>query len=161
MTHKDEKPYDYSAFTNIFLNRASLGMQKIFTRDSLVPAGLAVQEWRAFLNLAQYGNCHLRELARLASLDASHASRATLELERMGYIRRYDDAADARRKRLVITDEGQKVVDDIWAEALELDARLEAGIGRTRYKNLKAALVAVMEFSQRELEGASGLDAAE
>ncbi|MDE0520599.1 MAG: MarR family winged helix-turn-helix transcriptional regulator [Boseongicola sp.] len=141
---------DFGAFININMDRAVRRLRAMFRGAALQQEGLSIQEWRALLNLARFGDCHLRELARLASLDATHTGRAALELERKGLIRRSDDEHDGRRKRLRVTNVGHEVVDRVWAKALKLDARVQSRLGKTRYNAVKEALVILLEMPAEE-----------
>lgn len=150
MLEKPRNDIDFGAFININMDRVVRRLRAMFRADALHEEGLSVQEWRALLNLARFGDCHIRELARLASLDATHTSRAALELEKKGLIRRSDDENDGRRKRLCVTRVGHEVVDRVWAKALDLDARVQSRIGKTRYNAVKEALDILLEMSAEE-----------
>ena len=136
--HTEESAYE--DFINIRMWRALRALQINFQNQTLDKSGISLQEWRCLVNLARVGNVHLRELARLANLDATYTSRAALELESKHLIRRYDDPKDARRKRLEITDAGQNIVNEIWSRARELDKKIQAKIGKVRFRALKEAL---------------------
>lgn len=150
MMEEPRNEIDFDAFININMDRAFRRLRAMFRADALQEEGLSVQEWRALLNLARFGNCHLRELARLASLDATHTSRAAMELEKKGLIRRSDDENDGRRKRLRVTKAGHEVVDRVWAKALNLDARVRSRLGKTRYRAVKEALVILLAMPLEE-----------
>lgn len=149
MPHRPRNDLDFDDFVNIDLARAMKRLQSNFQKNALKNAGLTLQEWRSLLNLARFGDTHLRELARLASLDATHTSRAALELENKGFVRRYDDEADSRRKRLAVTPEGHAVVDTVWAQARALDADVRKLLGKTRYRALREALKLIKEMDMR------------
>ena len=153
MLDKPRKDIDFDAFINIGMDRAVRNLRAMFQDDALQNEGLNIQEWRALLNLARFGDCHLRELARLASLDATHTGRAALELEKKGLVRRYDDANDSRRKRLCATEEGHEVVDRVWCKALGLDARVKERLGKTRYRAVKEAMKILMEMPAQDEAG--------
>lgn len=150
MMEEPRNEIDFDAFININMDRAFRRLRAMFRADALQEEGLSVQEWRALLNLARFGDCHLRELARLASLDATHTSRAAMELEKKGLIRRSDDENDGRRKRLRVTKAGHVVVDRVWAKALNLDARVRSRLGKTRYRAVKEALVILLAMPLEE-----------
>ena len=52
---------DFGAFININMDRAVRRLRAVFRAEALHEEGLSVQEWRALLNLARFGDCHLRE----------------------------------------------------------------------------------------------------
>ncbi|MEO1795827.1 MAG: MarR family winged helix-turn-helix transcriptional regulator [Pseudomonadota bacterium] len=154
MTKKKERDYiDFAAFINIGLDRAMRHTRAAFVAGTLTGEGLSLQEWRSLLNLSRYGDCHLRELSRRAGLDATHTSRAITELEKRGYVRRYDDTEDSRRKRLCTTETGDDLVDRVWAQALGLDARIQQRLGKTRYRALVEALDMIREMTIEDLQG--------
>lgn len=146
MPEKPREDIRFDDFVNIDLTRATRHLQATFQSCALTETGLNLQEWRSLLNLARYGDSHLRELARRASLDATHTSRAALALEKKGLIRRYDDVKDSRRKRLAVTPDGHAMVDAVWAKALGLDAEVRAQLGKTRYRALREALQMIMQM---------------
>jgi len=152
MPEKPREDIQFGDFVNIDLTRATRHLQAVFQGRALTETGLSLQEWRSLLNLARFGDSHLRELARRASLDATHTSRAALELEKKGLIRRYDDAKDSRRKRLAVTPDGHALVDQVWAKALDLDAEVRAQLGKTRYRALREALQLIMEMETDALD---------
>lgn len=150
---------DFDDFLNIAMSRATRRLQLMFQREVLRPEDLTIQEWRVLLNLARHGGCHLRELSRLASWDASHVGKAALALEKKGLVSRSDDSRDGRRKRLAVTAPGRAAVGRVWPRALALSARVEAGIGKTRYRALKAALAAILALEDEAISGAPATDA--
>ncbi|MEL7343944.1 MAG: MarR family winged helix-turn-helix transcriptional regulator [Pseudomonadota bacterium] len=150
MVGKPRYDIDFRDFVNIDLNRAMRSLRDAFQVRALNETGLNLQEWRALLNLARFGDSHLRELARLDSLDAAHTGRAVLELEKKGLIRRQDDAADSRRKRLAVTPQGHAVVDEVWAKARALDEDVKLRVGKTRHKALKESLALILEMEAEQ-----------
>lgn len=148
MNGKPRKDIIFSEYVNIAMDRARRVLRNRFEVEALQKESLSISEWRALLNLARYGDCHLREVSRLATLDASNTSKAAVALEAKNLIRRYDDNGDARRKRLTVTDEGHRVVDRVWARAVDIDGEVCDLIGKTRYKALKEALAMIIEDEQ-------------
>ncbi|MEL7344604.1 MAG: MarR family winged helix-turn-helix transcriptional regulator [Pseudomonadota bacterium] len=140
----------FDDFINIDLNRGMRRLQQIFYRKALQDSGLSLQEWRSLLTVARYGDTHVRELARLASLDATHTGRAALVLEKRGLIRRYADPNDSRRMRLVATAQGHEMVDTIWVKARAIDTQVKDKIGRTRYRALREALKLILEMEHEK-----------
>ena len=124
MLRKSGAEIELGDFLNINMHRATRKLTLMFHRDVLRPEGLSIQEWRSLLNLGKFGDCHLRELSRLAGLDASYVSKATLELEKKGLVRSYDDSTDPRRKRLTVTKKGSAKIDRIWPQAVALSGRV-------------------------------------
>ena len=142
---------DYSMFLNIGLKRASRRLQASFFHQCLVPHNLSIQEWRALLNLAKFGDCHVRELARLARIDPSHLAKAISPLELRGLVCSRHDEKDGRRKRLAATEAGQALVETVWRNALKFDELVTRRLGEEQYQQLKAAVAAIQELSDDDL----------
>lgn len=139
------------AFLNVRLIRTASKLALLFQRRALRPNGLSVQDWRVLINVARLGNCHLRELSRIATTDAGHASRSTKTLESQGLISRYPDPDDGRRTRLTLTPEGHAMVDLIWPMALDLNRQINDAIGADRMHALCDALDRTREFVTDDL----------
>ena len=149
MFHKNLRcPVDlnFDELINIDLNRANRRLQRLLYREVLEPAGFSVQEWRALLNLAKHGPCHIRELARASTLDATQLSRAAARLQKRGLVLSKSDAGDARRKILVVSPAGEKVVADIWPKAIAFSGRIRDALGAGEYQALQRALKRVREI---------------
>jgi DNA-binding MarR family transcriptional regulator len=92
------------------------------------------------------------ELARRMGVSQQAASKAAAELERLGYIERVADPADARVRRLALTARGRAAVAAGRTARAGIAAELEEALGPRRAKALRAALLDALEF-------AGGLDA--
>ena len=153
-----EPEIDFDDFLNIRTNRVASGLSLVFQRESLRPAGLSIQEWRALLNLTLAGDCHLRGLARMARLDVGHISRATSSLEEKDLIRSYEDSNDMRRKLLSVTQKGKATVAEVWPKALDLNHRIEQRVGKTRFRNFKLVLRDINAYTDELLGGVDELN---
>ncbi|MFD4676574.1 MarR family winged helix-turn-helix transcriptional regulator [Lentzea sp. NPDC058450] len=67
------------------------------------------------------GEPKVGELGELLGVTQQAASKQLLELERLGYVRRVPDRADARIRRAQLTDKGRRLVDDSRRLRRELD----------------------------------------
>ncbi|HLU04714.1 MAG TPA: MarR family winged helix-turn-helix transcriptional regulator [Advenella sp.] len=70
-------------------------------------------EGRTIAVLGYYGTLSVIQLARLANLDKSQASRAVVSLVEKGIIEKRSDSRDARAFELFLTPAGQSVYTDI------------------------------------------------
>ncbi len=70
-------------------------------------------EGRTIAVLGYYGSVSVVQLARLANLDKSQASRAVVTLVEKGIIEKRSDSRDARAFVLFLTEEGKVVYSDI------------------------------------------------
>jgi DNA-binding MarR family transcriptional regulator len=86
-------------------------------------------------------------LARAMGVTQQRASKATSELEALGYVRREADPADARVRRLVLTERGHGVVAAAREARAALVAELRERLGARRVgaaeRVLREALVAL------------------
>jgi DNA-binding MarR family transcriptional regulator len=92
------------------------------------------------------------ELARRMGVSQQAASKAAAELERLGYVERAPDPADARVRRLALSARGRDAVAAGRVARAEVAEALGAALGRERTTALRAALLDA-------LEAAGGLDA--
>ncbi|MFI9269157.1 MarR family winged helix-turn-helix transcriptional regulator [Kitasatospora sp. NPDC052896] len=77
--------------------------------------------------LARSGPCSAAELASEVGLDRSGVTRRASRLEEAGLVRREPDPADRRASLLILTDEGERVVDVTRRRlAAHIDASLSA-----------------------------------
>jgi DNA-binding MarR family transcriptional regulator len=143
---------DMGAFLNVRITRTAARLSVLFQREALRPNNLSLQEWRVLLNLAKLGNCHLRELSRISTVDPSHASRVTKALEERNLIRRFPDADDSRRMRLTVTVEGHAMIDQIWPIAIDLSARIEREVGVSDIAAMIRALDGVRSFANTAIQ---------
>lgn len=102
---------------NIRILRLASKLSLIFQRETLRPAGIAVQEWRILVSLAQFGELHLRLLARHSSQDPAHTSRQVKSMISKGWIASRSDENDQRRIQYTLTENGTKIIDNIWPQA--------------------------------------------
>jgi DNA-binding MarR family transcriptional regulator len=98
------------------------------------------------------GPLPIGDLARAMDVTQQRASKATAELEALGYVRREPDPADARVRRIALTERG-------WA-AIEAARRARASILDELRARLGAERVAAAEAVLRDVLRETGADAA-
>jgi DNA-binding MarR family transcriptional regulator len=98
------------------------------------------------------GPLAIGDLARAMDVTQQRASKATAELEALGYVRREPDPADARVRRIALTERG-------WA-AIEAARRARASILDELRARLGAERVAGAEELLRDVLRETGADAA-
>jgi DNA-binding MarR family transcriptional regulator len=98
------------------------------------------------------GPLAIGDLARAMDVTQQRASKATAELELLGYVRREPDPADARVRRIALTERG-------WA-AIEAARRARASVVGELRERLGADRVAAAEELLREVLRETGADAA-
>jgi DNA-binding MarR family transcriptional regulator len=92
------------------------------------------------------------ELARRMGVSQQAASKSAAELERLGYVERVADQADARVRRLALSERGRAAVAAGRDARAAVAGELAVALGPRRAKALRTALLDALEF-------AGGLDA--
>lgn len=107
---------------NMRILRLATKLSLIFQRETLRPAGINVQQWRVMVSLAQFGELHLRSLARHSTLDPAHTSRAVKSLRSRGWLKSNSDNDDQRRILYRLTEPGEEVIRQRWPDARQFAA---------------------------------------
>ena len=81
------------------------------------------------------------ELAAEAGITRQALNYLLGDLERSGYLTRRDDPDDRRSRRVQLTERGETVALRIRATVGEIEAELEAQLGRARFAQLRELLV--------------------
>jgi DNA-binding MarR family transcriptional regulator len=111
--------------------------------------GIARREWRLLALLAAHGEMSPSQLATLAHLDRPRTSRALTVLVAKRLVGRQVAAADARRARVSLTDEGRALHDEIFPQVAAINRQLMSVLDDTTAQALDAALTALTEHAQR------------
>jgi len=95
------------------LERAMVEIRRAQRRRTLMKKELAGASFPSFdvLDVIEAGSVGVREVAEALSVDQPRASKLVAGAVAEGYVRREADQADGRRTLLVLTPEGQAVVD--------------------------------------------------
>ncbi len=113
---------DIDQILNIRILRLASKLSLIFQRETLRPAGVKAQQWRILVSLAQFGELHLRSLARHSSQDPAHTSRVVKSMISEGWIASRPDQDDQRRIQYSLTDAGTKIIKAYWPRAQQFAA---------------------------------------
>lgn len=89
----------------------------------------------------------ITDLADRASVTKQTAGALVDQLERSGYVRRVRDPADARARLVILSKKGQKVCHAAAAEVTEVERQWRKHLGARRYREMRAALVALREIT--------------
>ncbi len=117
MPNKLLPPDAFDENLNIRVNRLASKLSLLMQRRATSPLGISAPEARILINLARYGDSHLRRLSRNTSLDASHISKVMPKMERKGLISRSKDTQDKRLVLFSLTEKGREVFGEIWPHA--------------------------------------------
>ncbi len=127
---------EHTRFVNIKLNRAFSRLKSEFSKTILQPESLTIQEWRTLYNIWLHGDCHLRELARLAYLDPAHVSKVNSSLRARGLICVNVDEHDRRLKRITLTPKGIGLVQIILPQFSAFNDKIKVYVGEDRFHEL-------------------------
>jgi len=111
--------------------------------------GLSIPEWRVIAILGRFPGLSAAEVAERTLMDKVAVSRAVTKLIRSGRIDRRFADADRRRSILNLSDEGQRVHDDVAALALAFERDLLQGTDEKTYADLNRALDRLLDESRR------------
>jgi DNA-binding MarR family transcriptional regulator len=96
------------------------------------------------------GPLPIGDLARAMDVTQQRASKATAELEALGYVRREPDPADARVRRIALTERGRAAIEAArWARAALVD-ELRQRLGAERVAAAEALLRDVLRETGAE-----------
>jgi DNA-binding MarR family transcriptional regulator len=102
--------------------------------------GLTRAQWLFLYYLARQPGCTQSELAELLQMEKITVSRQAERLEKAGWIKRGDHAADARAYHLELTARARRVISLLNERAERLRADYLAGISPQRHSALMADL---------------------
>jgi len=105
--------------------------------------GLTRAQWLFLFNLARQPGCTQSELAELLQMEKITISRQADRLEKAGWIRRGDDAADARAYHLELTPRAERIIARLDDRADRLRNDYLQGIPPTRREALAADLALI------------------
>ena len=105
--------------------------------------GLTRAQWLFLYNLARQPGCTQSELAELLQMEKITISRQADRLEKAGWIRRSDHAADARAYHLALTPRAERIIARMDDRADRLRSDYLQGIPPGRREALAAALAQI------------------
>jgi DNA-binding MarR family transcriptional regulator len=86
----------------------------------------------------------INRLAQLLDVTKQAASQLADEIQAAGYVERFDDPADRRRRRLRLTERGQQVREIALATSEALERELAADVGPDALAACRSTLVALL-----------------
>ena len=112
-------------------------------RDMLKTSGITEQQWRVLRVLSETGPQDLTQISDKASLLLPSLSRIIRKLLDGGLVVSSINSRDRRRQTVVITPEGQKIIDDNLPQATKIAEELQHHLGTERYEQLLDLLAAL------------------
>lgn len=115
-------------------------------REMLIETGITEQQWRVLRVLTQSGPLDSSDLAEQAALLAPSLTRIIKTLVARGFVTRTQDSEDRRRQRVMITDEGQRIIQINRPQAARIAAQFRDKLGAENYETLLDLLEMLCDF---------------
>ena len=116
------------------VNRAARVMAQQLA-DELRPAGVGIGQWAVLMFLWARDGMSQAELSRVVAIEPPTMVRTIDRMVRDGLVERRPDSTDARISRILLTDRGRGMRDELIPKAVAVNdrmlARLSASEGRT------------------------------
>ncbi len=125
-------PYRLSILSNTVSSTIASAYNKRF--------GLSIPEWRVIAVLGRFPGLSAVEVAERTLMDKVAVSRAVTKLVKTGRIDRQFADADRRRSILHLSEEGQKVRDEISPLALKFEDDLLHGLSEDEIQTLNVIM---------------------
>ena len=116
---------------------------RLFARalqERLSRHGVSVAQWSMLLLLWEEDGLTQRELGRRQRIEEPTAARTLHRMERDGLVRRLSDGGDRRRRRVVLTERGRLLRDELVPAALEVNAVATHGLSADDKQRLVSLL---------------------
>lgn len=110
--------------------------------------GLTIPEWRVIVILGRFPGLSAVEVAERTLMDKVAVSRAVTRLIKSGRIDRQFADADRRRSILTLSEDGQKVLEEISPLALEIEDMLLEGLSDEESAMLSSIMDRLLEKAQ-------------
>lgn len=102
--------------------------------------GVSVAQWSMLLLLWEEDGLTQRELGRRQRIEEPTAARTLHRMERDGLVRRLSDGGDRRRRRVVLTERGRLLRDELVPAVLEVNAVATHGLSADDKQRLVSLL---------------------
>src|SRR5690554_3048585 len=121
------------------MRRAQIRIYQDFL-DTMAPWSITPPRFSALTLIRHNTDMKLTDLARAMGIARSGAVEVVNSLEKLGYVRRSASPTDRRAYALVLTREGDEVLDEVTALIREHDARVSARLSDEETTQLGALL---------------------
>jgi len=106
-------------------------------------AGLRPAHGNALEMLALQDGLRLTDIAAQAGMAPQSMGEVVDDLVAKGYLRRQEDPADRRAKRIYLTGQGRQAADAGEAATRQAEAQIQAALGPRQYQQLRRNLAAI------------------
>jgi DNA-binding MarR family transcriptional regulator len=107
--------------------------------------GLRVPEWRVLACLFDQDGLMITQLARFSLMEQSRMTRIIDQMEKRGLVVRRSDKGDGRRVRVYLTDEGQKLSEQLVGEAKDHETSLLSALSPADAERIKPSLLRLLD----------------
>lgn len=141
-----ERPATPSLVPGSIADRASCLLTRLgqvtfrLQERALRPLGVRVRHFSVLQALADLGPTGQVDLGRHLRIDPATMAGTLEHLESLAAVARERDPSDRRRYVVALTDEGAQLLDRIVARLVDVEAVLEAELGRSGLGELQASL---------------------
>ena len=106
-------------------------------------AGLRPAHGNALEMLALHDGLRLTDIAAQAGMTTQSMGELVDDLVAKGYLRRQEDPADRRAKRIYLTGKGRQIADAGHAATRQAEEQIQAALGPRQYQQLRRNLAAI------------------
>src|SRR6516225_8699641 len=106
-------------------------------------AGLRPAHGNALEMLALHDGLRLTDIAAQAGMTTQSMGELVDDLVAKGYLRRQEDPADRRAKRIYLTGKGRQTADASHAATRTAEQQIQAALGTRQYQQLRRNLAAI------------------
>jgi DNA-binding MarR family transcriptional regulator len=156
--------FNLQVYLPYLLNRAAIRFADAFC-DVVRPYDISIGMWRVLAAVRWQPGIRMGELAQATSIEISTLSRQVSAMERRALLKRGRSRDDARAVEVVLTPEGERMVEEILPRALECQDILVGGLSEDDVQQLYRLLAAVFrngeELGYRSAVWAAGQALAE
>ena len=109
------------------------------------PTGLKVTQYYMLVNIARHKETSNSKLGEIMLLDQTTITRNVNILKKSGYVNITKDINDSRTKSISITDTGLVKLEEATPIWLQIQEKVENGMGKEKYKDLLETLINLQE----------------
>lgn len=109
------------------------------------PTGLKVTQYYMLVNISRHKEISISMLGELMLLDQTTITRNVNILKNSGYVSITKDKNDSRTKSISITDIGLAKLEEATPIWLQIQEKVEYGMGKEQYKDLLETLINLQE----------------
>ena len=122
------------------LRKAARAVTQAYEKK-MQPTGIKVTQYYMLVNIARHKEISISELGEIMLLDQTTITRNVNILKKSGYVNITKDKNDSRTKSIWITDIGLVKLEEAAPIWLQIQEKIENGMGKEKYKDLLETLI--------------------